>query len=489
MVLWSAPRAGARRRRAAPAGGARARAHSRGAQMAAAPSSPRFNPAFTTAAGVVKHPDASRRWTLASALTFKIGDHTKCFFVGRAPPRVGAAAVLSTKPEYTSKGSYAGGWSGNLQSGTGTRQYPDGSRYEGCWAFGKREGQGSLYVRRGARLMLDYTGNWEGGRKQGFGKQAYSSGDVCVWFWPPTFHAAHPPPPPPKHQSARLSASPTPPPLPFRRSYEGAFADGRRHGQGQQFYADGSVYRGEWRDDQRHGMGELVLPNGDMYRGAWEAGEKHGEGSYVYAAKGRVLHGEWVRGLASAGELRSHEGAGVGESASLPELGLANADAVIKLAMAEARLSGLVGRPPSTAQERSPTRGTATSQPSLGFTDPFPDSRPATGSSAEEPAGRGGLLAVDGGWPDEDLGGLSPVEAAQLFRAFCVVEGGDTGFIPADPGALAAVLESLSVQGDLSDLREMLQHLVEDSRGSAPEGFVSFPAFARAMVNVKEGAL
>jgi hypothetical protein len=154
--------------------------------------------------------------------------------------------------------------------------------------------------------------------------------------------------------------------------------------------------------------------------------------------------------------------------------------------MADARLVGIVGRPPSTAQERSPTRGTATSQPSLGFSEPFPDSRPATGSSTDE----AGLLAGkvgDGRGLDEDLGGLSQEEAAQLFRAFCMVEGGDTGFIPADTGALATVLESLSVQGDLSDLRDMLQHLVEDSRASARD-VVSFPAFARAMVNVKDEA-
>ena len=229
---------------------------------------PAFNPAFTTAAGVVKYPDASRRWALASTKTFKEGTHAKCFFVGRAPPRVGAAAVLQTGPEYTSKGSYSGNWSGNLRNGVGTQMYADGSRYEGCWALGKREGQGSLYVRRGAGLMLDYTGSWEGGRKQGFGKQSYANGDV----------------------------------------YEGAFVNGARHGQGMQVFADGAVYRGEWCDDKRHGMGELVLPSGDMYRGAWDADEKHGEGSYVFVAKGRVLHGEWVRGSAATGELRSHEG-------------------------------------------------------------------------------------------------------------------------------------------------------------------------------------
>ena len=69
-----------------------------------------------------------------------------------------------------------------MRNGVGTQVYADGSRYEGCWALGKREGQGRLYVQRpgGAGLTLDYTGNWEGGRKQGFGKQVYACGDVCV---------------------------------------------------------------------------------------------------------------------------------------------------------------------------------------------------------------------------------------------------------------------------------------------------------------------
>ena len=117
-------------------------------------------------------------------------------------------------------------------------------------------------------------------------------------------------------------------PFVFLRSYEGAFVDEQRHGQGQQLYADGSIYRGEWVGDKRHGMGELVQPTGDMYRGAWEADEKHGEGSYVFAAKGRVLHGEWVRGMGVAGEMRPNEGLGGGEGAMLPELGLANAECV-----------------------------------------------------------------------------------------------------------------------------------------------------------------
>ena len=172
--------------------------------------------------------------------------------------------------------------------------------------------------------------------------------------------------------------------------------------------------------------------------------------------------------------------------------------------MADARLGALVGRPSSTGEGgRAPTRGTTTSAGSLGFTDPYNDnSRPVTTGSSDESAGglgsgsAGGTLPPsisvflqEGGGDAESLG-LSPEEAQQLYQAFCLVEGGATGYIPAEPVALGAVLEALSVQGDLSDLRDMLAHLVEDTQGvssAAPQGCISFTAFARAMISLKDG--
>ena len=277
-----------------------------------------FNPAFTSAAGFVPDPLAAHRTAIAVQKSFKEGPHSTCFFVGRAPPRSGPAAQLHRAPEYTNRGTYSGSWSGNMRDGMGTQTLPDGSRYEGSWSLGKREGQGSLFVRRGGGLSLEYSGSWVAGRKQGFGKQAYANGNVCVAATAPGCPCfcffAHAPP---LHTHTHTQCS-----------YEGAFENGLRQGQGQQVYADGSVYRGEWVRDVRQGVGELQLPSGDLYRGAWEGDEKHGEGSYVFAAKGRVLHGEWVRGLACAGEMTSHEGEGVSIGAPLPELGLANAACV-----------------------------------------------------------------------------------------------------------------------------------------------------------------
>jgi hypothetical protein len=45
--------------------------------------------------------------------------------------------------------------------------------------------------------------------------------------------------------------------------YEGAWRDGKRHGQGKYTYADGAVYEGEWCDDKRHGRGKYTYADAD----------------------------------------------------------------------------------------------------------------------------------------------------------------------------------------------------------------------------------
>ena len=161
--------------------------------------------------------------------------------------------------------------------------------------------------------------------------------------------------------------------------------------------------------------------------------------------------------------------------------------------MADARFSAAAGRP-SSEGTRGPTRGSAKTA-SHGFTDPFGDSRPGTrGSSTDGSQGLGGGLprAFPGAGADADDAdalGLSPEESQQLFDAFCVVEGGAEGFIPAELGALTAVLAALAVQGDEDAVKDMLGHMAEETRAeaAAPDGCISFASFARAMVAVKQG--
>jgi hypothetical protein len=123
-------------------------------------------------------------------------------------------------------------------------------------------------------------------------------------------------------------------------SYEGAFANGLRHGEGVQSWPAGRRYEGSWQADlphgqgamtyrdgryagrwhkgsptrsgvrkyrngdryvgdykreRRHGQGALTLANGDRYVGEFQNGKQHGKGTW-YAAEGGVREGHWSQG-------------------------------------------------------------------------------------------------------------------------------------------------------------------------------------------------
>ena len=123
---------------------------------------PVFNPAFTSAAGVVKDPEAFDRKRRAVARTYKAGEHRVQFFVRRAPPapRGSARAALAAgAPEYTPRGTYLGDWEADTATqstrgwsskrwGVGTQVFADGSRYEGSWFDNQQNGEGKLFVSR-----------------------------------------------------------------------------------------------------------------------------------------------------------------------------------------------------------------------------------------------------------------------------------------------------------------------------------------------------
>ena len=170
-----------------------------------------FNPAFTTAAGVTKDPQASLRSKTHYMHTFKSGVHQTQFFVKRSVPK---RSGLDQGPEYTGRGTYSGDWQADtatlssrgwssLRCGVGTQTFPNGSRYEGMWFNDRQQGEGKLFVLRGAgggaengggsatpggskrkplqqqqQLCLEYSGSWFNGKKHGLGKQTYANGDV-----------------------------------------------------------------------------------------------------------------------------------------------------------------------------------------------------------------------------------------------------------------------------------------------------------------------
>ena len=49
--------------------------------------------------------------------------------------------------------------------------------------------------------------------------------------------------------------------------YEGEWVDGKMHGRGIYYYADGTVYDGTWSEGKMHGKGVFIYPNGNKYDG------------------------------------------------------------------------------------------------------------------------------------------------------------------------------------------------------------------------------
>jgi hypothetical protein len=89
-------------------------------------------------------------------------------------------------------------------------RYADGSRYEGGWSGGLRDGEGRMRYPDGT----SYKGGWERGLKDGYGVHTYLD---------------------PQTQGYG--------------TYVGYFATDRRHGEGTYTYPNGYVQSGTWRDD------------------------------------------------------------------------------------------------------------------------------------------------------------------------------------------------------------------------------------------------
>ncbi len=105
---------------------------------------------------------------------------------------------------------------------------------------------------------------------------------------------------------------------PGDRYYEGEWKDGKRHGRGTYYIANGDRYEGEWKRGERNVRLTWYFTNGDRYEGDWKDGKRDGQGAYYfsngdrhvgwwkdnkpngrgtyYSANGHHFKGEWVDG-------------------------------------------------------------------------------------------------------------------------------------------------------------------------------------------------
>lgn len=152
---------------------------------------------------------------------------------------------------------YTGYWREGLREGFGTLKYPSGQIYEGYWEKGKKHGHGVLKYASGnyyeGQFQNDkqngqgtiywitrnekYTGEWKDGLPHGYG--------IHIWL---------------DNKGNKQ----------LRNRYVGQWAFGKRNGQGEFYYANGSKYKGEWLNDLKEGMGMMIFEDGSVYTGPFE---------------------------------------------------------------------------------------------------------------------------------------------------------------------------------------------------------------------------
>ncbi len=174
-------------------------------------------------------------------------------------------------------GSYEGLWKDDIRFGNGIETNNKGEVFEGIWndtdtatnvfytyngvtKRGKIEngkfvddGSASLYTNFKTEKYDNgtYEGNFEHGKRHGFGIYRWNSGS----------------------------------------RYEGAWVDDIRKGFGKFFWTDGSHYEGEWENDKMNGYGVYLSAGGSRYEGFWKDDNKL-RGKQVYSWG--YYDGEWA---------------------------------------------------------------------------------------------------------------------------------------------------------------------------------------------------
>lgn len=134
----------------------------------------------------------------------------------------GAGEVVTK--QYDDGSIYEGTFKDGVQHGTGTYQLPSGYQYSGAWVEGEICGTGVARYPNGSV----YEGDFLGGKPWGRGKITYADGG----------------------------------------SYEGDWTEGKITGTGVAIYADGSVYEGHFEEAMHHGQGKLTSPGARFTRAA-----------------------------------------------------------------------------------------------------------------------------------------------------------------------------------------------------------------------------
>ena len=152
--------------------------------------------------------------------------------------------------------------------------------YRGEYQDGKRHGFGAAYYKDGA---LSYAGFWKAGKKDGLGV-SFRDGDHAL-------HIA-------RWENGKPGGFVSLFDSQGSLRYSGRFVNGKKQGAGVTVNpADGTLLGGKWQDGEATGVGSAFDQEGNLlYYGGWKDGKRHGQGTEFDKNGAIVFDGEWRDG-------------------------------------------------------------------------------------------------------------------------------------------------------------------------------------------------
>jgi hypothetical protein len=206
------------------------------------------------------------------------------------PPIAPAAHAGDMKPDAITPdgGRYFGPMADGKRQGRGRVEWDNGARYEGEFVDGLFSGEGKYDSGSG----YTYEGHYDKGIMAGHGRYVMAGGSVYVGeFVNNQFNGEGRLTGPGGYSyeghftnglfdgAGKFSSA--------EEEYRGNFVNGRYSGKGELRYKDGRNYRGEFSEGVFHGKGRFETPDGQIYEGDFVKGQFTGSGTYLGARGAR----------------------------------------------------------------------------------------------------------------------------------------------------------------------------------------------------------
>lgn len=156
--------------------------------------------------------------------------------------------------------------------GEGVYTWGNGDKYEGQFRLGQRCGEGTF-----TGSLAQYKGEWNDGVPEGTGEMKRAIGPSQGKRSSAKEHKSS------KKRSSKKEESIN---QEYRDEYTGQWEGGLKEGQGTMTYPSGHTYSGAFRGDRKHGRGTFTWNTGNLWIGDFWLDVQHGSGNYTVYSSG-----------------------------------------------------------------------------------------------------------------------------------------------------------------------------------------------------------